>query len=150
MQHDMICYVVWYDIILHVFRKGTNGVSTNGVTVNIMFFFLQRDILGTPVYLRLSSQKCQGVPFSPSCQNSLLVCSGPISVNPICPQPRLLILLLLVLLLLLLLLIILFITTTTTTTTTTTIVCPQPRLGYLGLGRAQTDGAGLHQGGPNK
>ena len=40
---------------------------------------------GTPVNLLLFSQKCQGVPFSPSCQNSF--CSGTISVDPICPQP---------------------------------------------------------------
>ena len=29
----------------------------------------------------------RGVPFSPICRNSLLFCSGPISVDPICPQP---------------------------------------------------------------
>ena len=34
--------------------------------------FVDRDLLGTPVNLRLSSQKCQGVPFSPICQNPIL------------------------------------------------------------------------------
>ena len=34
----------------------------------------------------LSSQKCQGVPFSPICQNRYF-CSGLISTDPICPQP---------------------------------------------------------------
>ena len=62
-------------------QKGTNGVSTNGVTANSMFF--DRDFLGTPVNLLLSSDKYQGVPFSP--QN---FCSGPISVDPTCPQPK--------------------------------------------------------------
>ena len=32
--------------------------------------FRQRNFLGTPANLLLSSQKCQGVPFSPICQNS--------------------------------------------------------------------------------
>ena len=50
-------------------RKGTNGVSTNGVTANFMVF--DRGTFGcTPVSLLLSSQKCQGVPFAPTCQNS--------------------------------------------------------------------------------
>ena len=53
-------------------RNGTNGVSTNGVTA-FFVVFCQRDFLGTPVNLLLSSQKCQGVPFSPICQNPLLL-----------------------------------------------------------------------------
>ena len=65
-------------------RKGTNGVSTHGFTANCMFF--DTDFLGTPGNLLLSSQKCQGVSFPSICQNSLL-CSGPISVDLICPQP---------------------------------------------------------------
>ena len=44
-------------------RKGTNGVSTDGVTANVMFF--DRDFLVAPVNLLLSPQKCQGLPFSP-------------------------------------------------------------------------------------
>ena len=52
-------------------RRGTNGVSANGVTANFMFF--DRDFLGTPVNLLLSSQKYQGVTCSPVCQNSLLL-----------------------------------------------------------------------------
>ena len=54
---------------------------------------------GTPGNLLLHSEKCQGVPFSPICQNEFYFCSGPINVNPSCPQPN---------------------NTTTTTTTTTT------------------------------
>ena len=38
-------------------RKGTNGVSTNGVTANFSFF-CQRGFLGTAFNLLLSSQKC--------------------------------------------------------------------------------------------
>ena len=53
------------------FRKGTNGVSTSGGHCKL-YVFGQRDLLGIPVNLFLSSQKCQGVPFSPICQNSLL------------------------------------------------------------------------------
>ena len=51
-------------------RKGANGVSTNGVTADVSFF--DRDLLGTPVNLLLSSQKCQCVPFSSIRRNSLL------------------------------------------------------------------------------
>ena len=51
-------------------RKGTSGVSTDGVTAFLLFVL--RDLFGTPVNLLLSSQKCQGVPFSPSCQHELI------------------------------------------------------------------------------
>ena len=50
-------------------RRGTNGVSTDGVSSAEA----QRDFLGTPVNLLLSSQKCPGVPFSPICPNLLLL-----------------------------------------------------------------------------
>ena len=67
--------------------KGTNGVSTNGVTANCMFF--DRDLLGTPVHLLLSSQRCHGVPFSPNCRNSLLLqrphkCCPHLSATNVC------------------------------------------------------------------
>ena len=54
------------------FRKGTNGVSTNGVTANFMLFD-RGTFWVLPLNLRLSSQKCQGVPFSPICEKSLLL-----------------------------------------------------------------------------
>ena len=44
------------------------------------------DFLGTPVNLLLIFPNCQGVPFSSICQIHDF-CSGPISVDPICPQP---------------------------------------------------------------
>ena len=47
--------------------KWTNGVSTNG-TAN--FMFLIEGLFRTPVNILVYSQKCQGVPFSPICQNS--------------------------------------------------------------------------------
>ena len=48
-------------------RKGTNGVSTNGVTAN--FMFLTEGLFGYSVNLLVYSQKCQGVHVSPICQN---------------------------------------------------------------------------------
>ena len=45
-----------------------NGVSTNGVTPNFMFFDR-----GTFWVLPLTYQKCQGEPFFSICQNSLLL-----------------------------------------------------------------------------
>ena len=69
----------------HDIRKGTNEVSTNCVTANVMLF--DRGTFWTPVNLFVFIQKCQGVPFSPICQNHYF-CSGPISVDLICLQPR--------------------------------------------------------------
>ena len=58
-------------------RKGTNGVSPNGVTA--IFMFSKRDFLGTPV---------TGRTFFPQSVNICYFYSGPISVDPICPQPN--------------------------------------------------------------
>ena len=50
-------------------RKGTNGVSTNGLTANLMFLLTEGPSWLLPLNLLLSSQKCQGVPFSPIRRN---------------------------------------------------------------------------------
>ena len=49
-------------------RKGTNGVSSNGATANFMIFD-RGTFCVLPLAYLLSSQKCQGIPFSPICQN---------------------------------------------------------------------------------
>ena len=54
-------------------RKVTNGVSTNRVAASFMFCLTEGLLGGTPVNLLVSSQTCQGVPFSPICQNLLLL-----------------------------------------------------------------------------
>ena len=67
-------------------RKGTDGVSANGVTAN--FMVLDR---GTFWALPLT---CFYVPRSaraylfPQSVERIYFCSGPISVDPICPQPK--------------------------------------------------------------
>ena len=66
--------------------KGHMGSALMGSLHILCLFDRGRDFLGSLVNLLLSSQKCQGVPFSPICQNGYF-CSGPISVDPICPQP---------------------------------------------------------------
>ena len=66
------------------FAKGQMGSAQMG-SLQFLLSFFDRNFLGTPVNLLLSSQKCQGVP--PIYQNSYF-CSGPISVNPLCPRPR--------------------------------------------------------------
>ena len=53
--------------------KGQNGVSTNEMGSLQLSCFGRKDFLGTPVNLLLSPPKCQGVPFSPICQHSLLL-----------------------------------------------------------------------------
>ena len=77
-------------MIVIVSRKGTIGVSSNGVTANVVFFFDRGTFWVLPVNLLLSPQKSQGIPFSPTCRNYF--CSGPISVDPICLQPNIAIL----------------------------------------------------------
>ena len=67
-------------------RKGANGVSTNGVTANVMFVdrgtFWVRPL--TDLYLRKSART---YPFPQSVEMNCL-CSVPICVDTICPQPR--------------------------------------------------------------
>ena len=67
-----VCPATFLMFVQRYPRKGTNGVSTNGVTA-IFVLFDRGNFLGTPVDLLLSSHTCQGVPFSPICQNSLLL-----------------------------------------------------------------------------
>ena len=66
-------------------RKGTNGVSTNAVTAH--FTFVDRGAFWvlplTYVYL---PQSARAYLFYKYVNNNYL-CSGPISVDPICPQP---------------------------------------------------------------
>ena len=68
-------------------RKGTNGVSANGVTANSLLF-------DRGAFWVLPSTYC----YLPKCARAYLFtrsvkhryfCSGPISIDPICPQPRL-------------------------------------------------------------
>ena len=66
--------------------QGQMGSALMG-SLQISCFLTEWLFWGTPVNLCLSSQKCQGVPFSPIRQK-LLLCSGPISADPICPRPR--------------------------------------------------------------
>ena len=67
-------------------RRGTNGVSTNGVTA--IFRFFDRGTFWvlplTYMYLPKSARACL---FSQSVKVHYF-CSGPISVDPICPQPN--------------------------------------------------------------
>ena len=52
-----------------------------------LYVFWPRDFSGTPVNLLLYSQKCKSVPF-PQSVNTHYFFSGPISVEPVCPQPN--------------------------------------------------------------
>ena len=49
--------------------------------------FLTEGLFGYSYLPTLSSQKCQGVPFSAICKINYC-CSGPIGVDLICPQPN--------------------------------------------------------------
>ena len=60
--------------------KGQMGSALMG-PLRISCFFDRGTFLDTPVNLLLSSQKCQGVPFSPICQIHYF-CSGPLVLTP--------------------------------------------------------------------
>ena len=62
-----------------LFGKGQMGWALMGVTANFMFF--DRDFWGAPIKLLVSSQKCQGVPFSPIRQNAAPSVSTPLVCN---------------------------------------------------------------------
>ena len=64
-------------------RKGTNGVGTNGVTANFMFSDGAFWVLLTCFYIPKSAR----VYLFPQSVKIHFFCSGPISVDPICPQP---------------------------------------------------------------
>ena len=66
-------------------RKGTNGVSTSGVTAKVMFFDRGTFwvLLLTYFYLPKSARAY----LFPQSVKINYFCSGPISVDPICPQP---------------------------------------------------------------
>ena len=67
-------------------RKGTTGVRTHGVAANVMVFdrgtFLVLPL--TYLYLPKSARAYLFLILSNNCY----FCSGPISVDPICPQPK--------------------------------------------------------------
>ena len=69
------------------FRRGTNGISTNGVTA-ICMPFDRGTFWPLPLtYFTLIFPKVPGRTFSHQCVEIVDFCSGPISVDPVCPQP---------------------------------------------------------------
>ena len=69
----------------------TNGVSINSMGSLQMSCFLTEGrfgYAGTPVSLRLYSQECQGVPFSPICQKSLQFAAAPLVLTPFVRNQR--------------------------------------------------------------
>ena len=62
-------------------QRGTNGVSTSGVTANLMLFD-RGTFWGTPVSLLLSPQKCQGVLFSPNLSKIISFAAAPLVLTP--------------------------------------------------------------------
>ena len=79
-QHSYVA-----EVAVCVRRKGTNGVGTNGVAANFILFgrgtFWELPL--TYFYLPKSARPYL---FSPPVKTHYF-CSGPISVDPICPQP---------------------------------------------------------------
>ena len=67
-------------------REGTNEVSTNGVTANFMCFDRGTFWVLRLTYLYLPNRSAGAYLFHQSFKNHYF-CSGPISVDPIYPQP---------------------------------------------------------------
>ena len=68
-------------------RKGTNGVSTNGVTAILSMFF-DRGIFWVLPLSYFYLPKSDRAYLFPQSVKIHYFCSGPISVDPICPQPN--------------------------------------------------------------
>ena len=66
--------------------KRTDGVSTNGVTANLMLFD-RGTFWVLPLTYFCLTKSARAYFFSQSVKHHYF-CSGPISVDPICPQPR--------------------------------------------------------------
>ena len=66
-------------------RRGTNGVSTSGVTANFMFF--DRGTFSVLLLTNFDIPKSARAYQFPKSVKIHYFCSGPISVDPICPQP---------------------------------------------------------------
>ena len=69
-----------------IHRKGTNGVSTNGVTANFIFFD-RGTFWVLPLTCFYFPRSAMAYLFPQSVKNNYF-CSDPISVDPICPQPN--------------------------------------------------------------
>ena len=70
----------------HGARKQTNGVSTNGVTAH--FIVVDRGIFWVLPLIYFYLAKSARAYIFPQSAKIHFCCSGPISVDPICPQPR--------------------------------------------------------------
>ena len=68
-------------------RKGTSGVSTNGVTAKSMFF--DRGTFWVLPLTRFYFPKSARAYLFPRSVELHDFCSGPMSADPICPQPKL-------------------------------------------------------------
>ena len=66
-------------------RRGTTRVSTNGVSANYILF--DRDFWVLPLAYFYLSQSARAYLFPQSVKNHYFG-SGPVGVDPICPQPR--------------------------------------------------------------
>ena len=82
MLSNIILYYIKYTTSIVLDRKGTKGVSTNGVAANVMLFERGAFWVLKLINLLLASQWCQGVLRPQSVKNHYF-CSGPTSVDPI-------------------------------------------------------------------
>ena len=67
-------------------RKGTTGVSTNGVTAIIFMFFDRGTLCVLPLTYFYLPKSARAYLF-PQCVKIYYFCNVTISVDPICPQP---------------------------------------------------------------
>ena len=74
-------------IYIYIYIKGTNGLGTHGVTANFVLFD-RGTFWALPCASFYLPKSARAYLFSRSVKIHYLCCSGPISVDPICQQPR--------------------------------------------------------------
>ena len=82
----VIVIVIVIVTVIYEVRKGTNGVSPHGVTAQVACF--DEGLFGTPVDFIFPKMPGHTFFSTPATLINYFR-SGPISVDPICPQPRL-------------------------------------------------------------
>ena len=82
---ELRSYTEIQSLEVRTIRKGANGVSTNGVTADFMFF--DRGTFWVLTLSYLYFPKSARAYLFPQSVKIYYFCSGPISVDPICPQP---------------------------------------------------------------
>ena len=90
-ERNNIYIYIYIHPVGHEARKGTDGVSTNGATANLICLTEDRGVSWVLPLTYLSLPESARAYLFPLSVKISYFCCGPISVDPICPQPSILI-----------------------------------------------------------